>query len=199
MSADSDQQSAARRNPDWMLAKLGSYFGWHQRTEIINQALERRMSDLDPGAWYIERDFTINSVLIPFTVFGPSGLFLLLGTRGHWTAAHICLMRSAADALTKIMASYPDRGHPAIIILDDSREPRQEYAGQQSRLTPGAARFSQDGCGPCWVLGDHWLTAWLASFEDHGFSAADVARLREFADPSQVAEPKRSLRPAGRG
>jgi hypothetical protein len=95
-------------------------------------------------------------------------------------------MRGAADALTEIMAGYPDRGHPAIVVLDDSREPRQEYTGQ-------------DGYGPCWVLGEHWLVAWLDSFEDHGFSAADIARLREYADPSRVEELKRNFIPTGSG
>jgi hypothetical protein len=168
-----------------MLADLGRYFGWHQRTEIVNYTLERRLGEL-ACAWYTERDFTVNSVPIPFTVFGSSGLFLLMGTSGHWTAEHIRLMRRAADALTEIMASYPDRGHPAIVVLDDSREPRQEYAGK-------------DGCGPCWVLGDHWLVAWLESFEDHGFSEADVARLREYADPGRIGEPKRNFSPTGNG
>lgn len=186
MSTDSDRQSTARRNPDWMLADLGRYFGWHQRTEIVNDALERRLGELDTCEWYTERDFTVDSVPIPFTVFGPGGLFLLMGTRGHWTAEHVCLMRGAADALTEIMAGYPDRGHPAIVVLDDSREPRQEYAGQ-------------DGYGPCWVLGEHWLVAWLDSFEDHGFSAADIARLREYADPGQVEELKRNFIPTGSG
>jgi hypothetical protein len=200
LSANSDRQSAARRNPDWMLADLGHYFGWHQRTEIINYALEQQLSHLDATAWYIERDFTIDSVPIPFTVFGPSGLFLLTGTRGHWTAEHICLMRGAADTLTAIVAGYPDCCRPAIVVLDDSREPRQEYTGRRSRpISDGAIRSCQDGCGPCWVLGAYWLIAWLDSFKDHGFSAADIARLRKYADPGRVSEPKRDFTPAGSG
>ena len=85
-----------------MLADLGRYFGWHQRTELVNDALERRLGELDTCEWYTERDFTVDSVPIPFTVFGPGGLFLLMGTRGHWTAEHVCqlsvVVRPAAGA-----------------------------------------------------------------------------------------------------
>jgi hypothetical protein len=185
MSAESDRQNAARRNPDRMLGVLGHHFAWHQRTRIVNDTLERRLSELDTDAWYTERDFTINSVPIPFTVFGPGGLFLLMGTRGHWTAEHISLMHGAADTLAEL-TGYPARPHPAIIVLSDSREPRQEYT-------------APNGCGPCWTLGDYWLIAWLESFQDHGFSTSDVARLREYSDPNRICEPKLNFTPTGSG
>jgi hypothetical protein len=195
-TGNSDQPSTARRNPDWMLADLGRYFAWHRRMETVNDALASKLSALDTSAWYIEHRFTIDSVSVPFLLFGPSGLFLLMATRGHWTAEYICLLRRAADTLTE-RTGYRDPGHPAIVVLDDSREPRQEYAGQRSPAT--SPRSHQEGCGPCWVLGDYWLLAWLDSFEDLGFSTADIDRLRAYADPGHVSEPKRDFTPAGRG
>lgn len=180
-----------------MLADLGRYFAWHRRTETINDALAHKLSELDTHAWYIERDFTIDSVLIPFLLFGPRGLFLLMATRGHWTAEHICLLRTTADTLTETISGYPDPSHSAIIVLDDDREPRQEYAGQRPSVT--LPRSHRDGCGPCWVLGDCWLIAWLDSFEDLGFSTADLTCLRAYADPGRVSEPKRDFTPTGSG
>jgi hypothetical protein len=192
MPTGNSDQSTARRNPDWMLADLGRYFAWHRRTEIVNDALARKLSGLDTRTWYIERDFTIDSVSIPFLAFGPSGLFLLMATRGHWTAEHVSLLRGAADTLTET-TGYRDPSHPAIVVLDDSREPRQEYAGQRSHATP--TRSHQDGRGPCWVLGDYWLLGWLDSFEDRRQQRLDLLPQPVRHPPAIVAVDEAHLPP----
>jgi hypothetical protein len=187
VSAHSDHSnSTARRNPDGMLRALGRFFAWHHRASLVNETLERRrLGALDANAWYVERDFMIGEVCVPFILFGPNGLFLVMASRGYWSSEHILHMRAAADRLVGMMADYPDKAHPVIVLLDDEREPRQEYASH--------------GQGPCWVLGDGWLADWLESHNDLGFSEADIALLRHEADQARIIEPTRDFRPAGTG
>jgi hypothetical protein len=69
------------------------------------------------------------------------------------------------------------------VLIGDRQEPRQHFTGT--------------GEGPCWELGEACLLPWLHSFRDRGLTKADVARLREIADPAGLVEPRRSFVPGG--
>jgi hypothetical protein len=178
-------RAPARRNPDRMLCDFGRHLGWHGRTRQVNGELERRLGGLDGFAWHIERDLRICSVPIPFVLLGPGGLFLLQASRGQWTAEDLDLMSRAARTLARTLADYPDEAHPAIVMLEDDQPPRQH--------------FTAAGEGPCWILGDDWLSRWLDRFCDHGLSEADIAVLRDHSDPARICERQRVLRPRGEG
>lgn len=187
MSAPNEHRSRApaRRNPDRMLHRFGCHLAWHGRTRQANRELERKLAGLDGFAWHIERDLRICSVPIPFVLLGPRGLFLLQASSGQWTAEDIDLMSRAARTLAGTLADYPDTAHPAIVMLNDDQPPRQH--------------FTAAGEGPCWILGDCRLSGWLDHFCDHGLSEADIAVLRDHADPAHIRERPRLLVPRGEG
>jgi hypothetical protein len=177
--------SQALRNSTRMLRHLGDQLAWHRRTRLVNDELDRQLRSLDSFAWHIERDVSIGSVPIPLLVFGPSGVFLLEGTRGFWTEEDIALMSAAAKSLGGVLRDYPDPVRAAIVVLDDRREERQHFSGS--------------GDGPCCVLGDGRLVPWLHRYRDHGFSEADIAYLREHSDPTRIREQDRVFTPLGEG
>jgi hypothetical protein len=188
MNSPSDQQPQqpqSPRNPPAMLRRLGRHLAWHQRTRVINDALERQLGALDGFSWHIERDVSIASVTIPLIVFGPSGLFLLQASRGYWTDEDVALMADAARTLGAVLSDYPDPVRPAIVVLGESSEERHHFTGK--------------GYGPCCVVGDGRLLQWLHRWDDHGFSEADIALLRDEADPAQIRESPRRLVPRGSG
>jgi hypothetical protein len=192
VSATNEHDSpTARRNSDRMLLKFATHFAWRARTQRLKDELDWQLRDaLDPEEWFIERNFTISGVSIPFILFGPTGVFTLWATRRYWTDQHVFHLRHTADKLQAAFEDYPDQVHPAIVLLDDDSKPTQEFAGE-----PGAPWV-----GPCWVLGDRWLIAWLESHEDDlGCSKADVALLRNESDPERVVELARNFVPPGTG
>lgn len=151
----------------------------------MNESLEDRLHALDERAWHFERNLLMCSVPIPFVLFGPTGVFLLQGSRGFWSDGDIVVMSRAACTLRYNLPDYPDLVHPAIVILDDELERREHFGG--------------GGDGPCWILGDAWLVAWLRSFGDRGLSEGDIAFLRDESDPARVREWRRLFTPLGRG
>jgi hypothetical protein len=174
------------RTPRAMLDHVGRQLGWNRRTKLVNDELERRLvADLDTFAWVVERDVPICSVTIPLLVLGPTGVFLLQGSRGLWTEEDVSLMSRAAITLAGVMRGYPDRVRPAIVVLHDERPERQHFSGS--------------GEGPCSILGDAHLLQWLQRFRDHGLSEEDVAYLRDQADPTRIREQSRNFTPLGRG
>jgi hypothetical protein len=189
--ANEHDSPTARRNSDRMLLKFANHFAWRARTQLLKDELDCQLRDaLDSEEWFIERDFTISGVSIPFMLFGPNGVFILLASRRYWTDQHVFHLRHTADRLQAAFEDYPDRVHPAIVLLDDDRKPTQEFAGE-----PGALWV-----GPCWVLGDRWLIAWLESHEDDlGCSKADIALLRHESDATGMVELTRDFVPLGTG
>jgi hypothetical protein len=168
-----------------MLRDFGRHLQWHARRREVNNELDRTLRGLDGFAWHIERDLLICSVPIPFVLLGPSGLFLLQGSRGQWTAEDVDLMSRAARRLRGALSAYPDSAHPAIVILDKDQMPREHFTGA--------------GEGPCWIFGEGWLSRWLHRFGDHGFSEADIATFRDQSDPTRILERERDFMPRGKG
>lgn len=175
----------ARRNPDSTFEELGINLAWYGRTRDVNDKLERRLRGLGDSLWHFERGFSIESTPIPFMLFGPTGAFLLQGSRGFWSDGDIAAMSRAAETLRITLRGYPDPVHCGIVVLGEQELPRQYYAG--------------GGEGPCWILGEDLLIAWLKSFEDHGFSKADIASLRAWGSEDRVREPRRLCTPKGEG
>jgi hypothetical protein len=180
----SPDHTALRNSPE-MLCHLGGQLGWHHRTAAVNEELERRLCCLDDLQWHVVRDLPICSVTIPIVLFGPTGVFLLQGSRGFWTAEDLSLMTRAARTLGSVMRDYPDPVRPGIVILGGDAQERQHFTGA--------------GEGPCWVITDGRLVPWLSRYQDHGFSQGDIACLRGVSDPSRIREPERDLVPRGSG
>jgi len=178
---DQPAHLAARRNPDETFDELCTHLVWHGRTRLVNDTLQARLRTLDESSWHYVRDFSIGSVPIPFMLFGPSGVFLLQGSRGYWSVRDIDDMCRAADTLRGALEGYPDPVHPAIVMLDEDIEPRQHFAG--------------GGEGPCWLLGEQMLHPWLCSFRDRGLSRADIAYLGAWGSPARSCEPRRLFIP----
>ena len=170
-----------------MLTHLGSHLGWHSRMVEVNDRLEQRLGRLDRSDWLRVNGLTLDSVAlpIPFVLFGPTGVFILQASRGHWIDEDIVLMSDASKALGAAIREYPDPVRPCIVILDGSTQERQHFTGA--------------GEGPCWVVSEGRLLLWLLRFRDHGFSEGDIARLRFLADPARIRETERALVPRGDG
>ena len=168
-----------------MLDHVGRQLGWNRRTKLVNDELERQLAELDGFEWAVERDVPICSVTIPLLVFGPTGVFLLQGSRGLWTEEDVSLMSRAATTLSGVLRDYADPVRPAIVVLRDDRQERQHFSGT--------------GEGPCWILGDAYLLRWLQRFRDYGLSEGDIAYLRDRADPSGIREQNRIFTPRGEG
>jgi len=175
----------ARHISDDALGKLGRDFCWQARTRRVNNDLETRLRELDSFAWHFERDVPdlTCSFPIPFVLFGPTGVFVLEGSRGYWTNDDVATMSSSACAIESDLPGRLSAVRPAIVLIGDQQEPRQHFTGA--------------GEGPCWELGEACLLPWLHSFRDRGLTQADIARLREMADPAGLVEQRRSFVPGG--
>lgn len=184
-TAGEDDQPAglARRNPDIAFRDVCNLFAWHGRTKEVNDELARELQDLDKSRWHIERDFLIGGVPIPFILFGSTGVFLLQGSRGYWTNRDIVEMSDAAAVLAAALIGYPDPVRCGIVMLEETIEHREHFAG--------------DGTGPCWIVAGELLVHWLYSSEDRGLSDCDIAFVRAWASASRVLEPRRLFEPIG--
>jgi hypothetical protein len=175
----------ARHISDDALGKLGQDFCWQARTRRVNDELETRLGELDRCTWHFERDLPDLgcSFPIPFVLFGPTGVFVLEGSGGYWTNDDVASMSSSARAIESDFPGYPSPVRPAIVLIGHQQEPQQHFTGT--------------GEGPCWELGEGWLLPWLHRFCDRGLTKADIARLRELADPAGLVEQRRSFLPKG--
>jgi hypothetical protein len=175
-------------NAPRMLRHLGRHLRWHARTIEVNDRLEQRLAcHLNRSVWLRVRDLPLASVElpIPLMLFGPTGVFILQASRGHWIDQDIALMSRAANSLGAAIREYPDPVRPCIVILDGNTQERQHFTGT--------------GEGPCWIVSDEQLLPWLLRFRDHGFAASDIARLRRLADPARIRETVRTIVPHGEG
>jgi hypothetical protein len=128
----------------------------------------------------------VSSVSIPIVLFGPTGVFMLSGSRDFWLDEDIALMNKAAHTFGSVMMrDYPDPVRQGIVILDGEDQERQHFTGA--------------GEGPCWIVNDRRLVGWLLRYRDHGLSEGDIARLRTEADPTRFREPVRNFTPPGTG
>ena len=175
----------ATRTTDDTLRQLGGHLAWHGRTVFVNDELERHLRQLDGLAWHFDRSLPLCGKCIPFVLFGPSGVFLLAGSRGQWTSDDLASMSTAADAIGSVMPGYASPIRTVLVIIGDHQAPRQHFTGI--------------GDGPCWVLGEGWLLPWLYRFRDHGLAEPDIARLRGMADASVLRERRRTVIPSGHG
>jgi len=186
---DGQGQALELRNPPEMLSYVGVRLGWHQRTALVNNELERRLTcaDLDSSQWHLVRNVLVGSVVVvPIVLFGPTGVFMLQGSRGFWLDEDIALMNQAAHTFGAVMlGDYPDPVRHGIVILDGEDQERQHFTGA--------------GEGPCWVVNDRRLIGWLSRYQDRGLSEGDIACLRAEADPTRFREPSRNLTPRGTG
>jgi hypothetical protein len=184
MAAGNEQPAGlARRNPDATFRGLCNLLAWHGRTREVNEELAVALQALDRRHWHIERDFLVGAVPIPFIVFGPTGVFILQGSRGYWTNRDIVKMYEAAGTLAKALIGYPDPVRCGIVMLEETIEHRQHFAN--------------DGTGPCWIVAGELLIHWLHAFCDRGLSEGDAAFVRAWASPSRVCEPRRLFEPVG--
>ena len=182
-----DASELPLRNAPRMLGHLGRFMRWHARTVEVNEQLERRLACLDRSDWLHVRALPVDSLElpIPFVLFGPTGVFILQASRGHWIDQDIALMSRAANALGAAIREYPDPMRPCIVILDGKAQERQHFTGT--------------GEGPCWIVSDGRLLLWLLRFRDYGFAAGDIARMRGLADPARIRETERTVVPFGDG
>jgi hypothetical protein len=177
-------------NAPAMLTHLGGQLAWQARMVEVNDQLEQRLGRLDRSEWLQVRGLALDSVEvpIPWMLFGPSGVFMLQASRGHWIDGDIDLMSRAATALGGVIRDYPDPVRPCIVIIDGGAQERQHFAGMAHR-----------GAGPCWIVSDGRLLPWLLRFRDQGFSEGDIARLRALADPARIRETEHRILPRGGG
>jgi hypothetical protein len=186
-------------NTDALLRHLSEELARHRGCVADNAELERKLRCLDGFQWHIERNLLVQAVKfldtkgtessravsIPVLLLGPTGVFVLHAARGAWSYEDVAILSNTAQRLDRVFRDYPDPVRAAIVLLDSSFAARHHYTWA--------------GEGPCSVLGDAHLECWLTSRNDHGFTEADIARLRDQPDPSQLKAPRPSLTPRGHG
>lgn len=188
MAAPGNDQPArvARRNRDITFRDLCNLVAWHNRTRTVNDELAVALQALESRHWHIERDFPIAGLQIPFILFGPTGVFLLRASHGYWTSRDIVEMSKAADTLGRALIGYPDPVRCGIVMLEETIDHRQQFAGRDGR-----------GAGPCWIVAGALLIHWLYAFCDRGLAEGDTAFVRAWASASRVVEPCRLFEPVG--
>lgn len=181
----SAQEQVADASP--MLESLGRLFAWHDRTRVVNDRLEAVLRELDGKAWHFERGLTIegSTLPIPFVLLGATGVFLLAGSAGRWDNDDLMSLIAAASTVGANISCYPSRVHSALVIVGEEDEPRQH--------------FTEDGIGPCWILGETRVREWINGFDERGLSADDIAVLRALADSRLIREEHRIFPPIGWG
>jgi hypothetical protein len=127
-----------------------------------------KLDQLDPHHWHVERDMTFNGHRIPFVVFGPSGIFVMVGSDGAWNFVDVAILNDAARHIVCALSYYPVTARCAIHLPFDADEPRQWT----------------DALGnSAWVLGRSWLMRWLHACAGNGFAPGDIAQLRRRGGP----------------
>lgn len=164
----------ARHVTDDALGKLSQAFCWQARTRQVNDDLETRLGELDRCVWHVERDVPdlTCSFPIPFVLFGPTGVFVLEGSRGYWTN----------DDVASMSSSLGDR-------VGSAGLPKRGASGDRAdRRSPGAATaFHRDWRGS--LLGAR-----------RGLPAPMAAQLsRSRVHEGRCRSPARAGRPGGVG
>lgn len=157
----------ARRVSDEILRPLGERLERGQRLSAAEVSVRALIDGLGEERWMaVQAVRAVDGIVVPFLLIGSRGVFALAASDGHWTLGDLRIFGRAAGAITALLPGYPDPVRSAIVLPYDSIEPR--------------AWYGPDGSG-VWILGGDRFYGWLTSFSDHGFSASDVARLRERA------------------
>lgn len=152
--------ASGRRVGDLDIAALASRIRQSRRRLGARYELERSLAALDVDAWHVERDMVLETVTLPFTIFGPTGVFILAAGDG-WDAADLDVLRGSELALGALLPGYAGAVHGAVIVADLADDDW----------------FGSDQAGG-WIVGLSHVAAWLASFDGPGFAGGDLSALR---------------------
>lgn len=120
---------------------------------------------LEPREWIVIPSLMAAAgVAVPYFVLGRSGAFVLAANDTGFSPLDLGVYNDAAGALRDLLPGYPGPVNVGVVSPFTDEEPRLFFDGA--------------GVGG-WALGGAHLHRWLRAFRDRGFSATELAALRE--------------------
>jgi hypothetical protein len=166
--APSAADLAERLVSDFALRPLCDLVDVNRRIAGAQVRTLQELGQLDDRLWHVERDMIFNGHRIPFVAFGPTGIFVLVGSDGAWNFADIAILNDAARRLASTLSKYPVTLRAGIHLPFDADEPRQWIDAMGNNA---------------WVLGHDQLVTWMNTFTGPGLGTGDIAELRRHGGP----------------
>jgi hypothetical protein len=129
--------------------------------------IEQTLQTLPVDRWEWQRQVLVDGNVLPFLIFGETGVFAVWGAIGPVLWEEPARIRARAAYLEQLLPDYPGEVHAAFC--------RALYHGD---LHPRWWSH-EDGVG-AWVMGLSSLTDWMRHYgTDNGVGVGDLNRLRE--------------------
>jgi hypothetical protein len=147
---------------DRALIRLCDLVDVNRRIAAAQVNTSDELDRIDGYRWHVEREMIFDGHRIPFVVFGPAGIFVVVGSDGAWKFADVAILNDAAQRIAAALPDHPVTVRAVIHLPFDADEPRHwtDAAGNSA-----------------WVLGRGRLVAWMSDSTGEGFAAGDIAEL----------------------
>jgi hypothetical protein len=175
--------AAPRLAPDAMLAPIARHLAEHRQLLAAEDELADILEQLDGDCWQVERRLRVDG-MSTFLLLGAGGVFLLAASREHWTMEQIDALNGAASTVAAVIPGYPGVVRVIVALIGVETTPRLWCT-------------ARGACAS--VIGARGLLTYLATVDDHGFSPADLRRLRALSSEHGVSDHSRGLLPRGQG
>jgi hypothetical protein len=129
--------------------------------------IEQTLQTLPVDRWEWQRQVLLDGQILPFLIFGETGVFAVWGAIGPVLWEEPARIRARAAYLEQLLPDYPGEVHAAFCRALHHGDLQPRWWSHQA------------GVG-AWVMGLSSLTEWMEHFgTDNGVGVADLNRLRE--------------------